>query len=506
MTTLVDIQQEYIKRRCKKDPLYFINNFVYTLSFSDKNPSGKLMKFKLYDFQESFINELTWSFQNKQDIVLDKSRDMGVTWLNVSWDVWAWLFLDNFQCLWGSKKEDDVDSGGNPKTMFGKADIILQNLPSFLLPKGWEPYNHRNFMRMKNPENGNIISGESANPHFSRSGRFSKIFLDEFAFWEFAEAVWSATGDSSRYRVIVSTPHGMSNMFADIRFGGNIKHIEMHWRLHPEKGKDAWYDEAQLRWRSPWYDKEIKRRLTSKDASIKNIQQELDISYIQSGDPVFPAATLTRYLIKQRHPIFGENYAIGADVSQGIEGGDLSAFTVLCKSTGEQVFAWGGKCSVEEFAWKLIEFGNEYNEALLGVEINNGGLAVLNVVKKHYRKVYYQRRWDKQTDRTTNNIGWHTNKKTKSIMITELQAAIIMKEIKISDEKTIDELMVYETDGTDKYGAPKGKHDDYLMALAIAWQVLKDVKIPLPEDERYRRERKKQAKTKKRFVSSVCGY
>ena len=127
-------------------------------------------------------------------------------------------------------------------------------------------------MKIINPENGNTITGESANQDFSRSGRFTKIFMDEFAFWEYSERAWTASSDSSPHRVLISTPNGLGNTFADIRFGGNAKHVEMHWRIHPDKGKGAWFDEEQGIWRSEWYDQELERRLTGNDSSLKNIK------------------------------------------------------------------------------------------------------------------------------------------------------------------------------------------------------------------------------------------
>ena len=185
---------------------------------------------------------------------------MGATWVTLGWLVHHWLFDDAFQALIGSRKEDLVDNG-EMDSLFGRIAYIVGRLPAWMLPTGYNHDKHRKYMTLINPASGNAMVGESANQNFARQGRYSVIMLDEFAFWEWARAVWTGTADAGM-RVPLSTPNG-GNFFKELRFSGRIAVYTLHWRTHPHKG-DAWYKIEQGR-RTP-----------------EDIAQELDISYDKS--------------------------------------------------------------------------------------------------------------------------------------------------------------------------------------------------------------------------------
>lgn len=248
--------------KARRDPVFFFNQFCWTY---DPRPEAKPNHFPFltYPFQDDYIRHLEESFKRVEDVLTDKSRDMGVSWMILGWIVWHWLFDKSFNALVGSRKEDLVDNS-QVDSLFGKMDYIIRRLPAWILPAGYEHEKHRTFSRIVNPESGNAIQGESANRDFSRQGRYSLVFLDEFAFWDHADSVWTATADSAPIRVVVSTPHGKSNKFADLRFSSKIKVITLHWSLHPFKNQD-------------WYESEKKRR------NPREVAQELDIDYESSG-------------------------------------------------------------------------------------------------------------------------------------------------------------------------------------------------------------------------------
>jgi hypothetical protein len=488
-----------------------VDNFGVTHNPRIKEGKGeKLIPFKLFQYQKDFLKRLQWCYENDENMLVDKSRDMGATWCVLYFIFWRWLFEKNSTFLIGSQKGDDVDKFGNPNCLFGKYDIMLDWLEakySFLLPRGFNRNKHRNTMSIKNPQNQSYILGDSNTGDFSRSGRCNMIFMDEFASWENQEAVWSAVADTSPCNVMVSTPKGMSNTFAQLRFGGHIEHFEMHWRLHPGKAKDAKQDPITKNWTSPWYEREVYKRSTEDGQLLQTIKQELDINYIQTGDPVFPDEFLYLDIKKGVHPDPNENYAIGADVSGGLEGSDFQSFDIIAKSTGQQVYSWEGKLDPELFAYKLIAFGKLFNNALLGVEVNYSDL-VMSIVKKNYTNLYHQKITSKATDEITTRVGWNTGWTNKEGMIGRLQSAIVNGNLKITHKRTLDELRIYKiTEGSvvNKYSAPKGKHDDKVMSLGITWEVLQDVPMPLTEVQKQVMQERK--KTSKRLVfSPTTGY
>lgn len=248
--------------KARRDPVFFFNQFCWTY---DPRPEAKPNHFPFltYPFQDDYIRELEAAYKGVYDLLTDKSRDMGVSWLVLGWKVHHWLFDASYNALVGSRKEDLVDNF-QPDSLFGKIAYIVQRLPSWLLPTGFNYDKHRTFMKLVNSASGNTIQGESANRDFSRQGRYTSILLDEFAFWEFADSVWTATADSAPIRFPVSTPRGKNNKFADLRHSGKIKSISLHWTLHPHKDQE-------------WYEREKSRR------TPREVAQELDIDYEASG-------------------------------------------------------------------------------------------------------------------------------------------------------------------------------------------------------------------------------
>lgn len=174
---------------CKDDPLMFIDTFCYT--FNPKVEPYHL-PFKLFPFQKAYVLQLKKAIDDGYDFFAEKCREMGITYTTLATLLWYWLYVPGSNFLLGSRKEDYVDNRGGSKgdvsnkeeSLFGKLEYMIQRLPKFLLPKKFSVEKNMTFMSLTNPENGNVISGESSNSNFSRGGRFKAIFLDEFAFWD----------------------------------------------------------------------------------------------------------------------------------------------------------------------------------------------------------------------------------------------------------------------------------------------------------------------------------
>lgn len=254
-------------RMCQQDIIYWVNIFAATYD-PRKNPST--IPFITYPYEDKLLLDLVESIRTQKDILIEKSRDMGVTWCVVLAFTWFWNFQgEGFDFLVGSRKEQYIDTIGNMDTIMEKVRFLIRNMPTWMRPKGFDFKTHSNYLKIVNPDTKATITGEATNNNFSRSGRRRAIFFDEFAFWECDQQAWRASADASNCRIVVSTPCGFNNQFAKLRHSGSIRVETLHWRLHPEK------DQA-------WYDNECKRR--SFDAV--EIAQELDINYEGSEEGV----------------------------------------------------------------------------------------------------------------------------------------------------------------------------------------------------------------------------
>jgi hypothetical protein len=254
------VAREHMLELCAADALFWINSFVYTYN-PRKTPS--VVPFITYPYEDKLILELVARIRDQKDYLIDKSRDMGVTWCVIAVLTWFWQFGgEGFDFLVGSRKEQYIDVVGNMDTLIEKMRFILRNQPKWMLPEGFDWKAHSNYMKIINPVSKATVTGEATNNNFSRGGRRRAIFFDEFAFWEVDEAAWRASADSTNCRIVVSTPNGLSNQFAKLRFSNSIDYTSLHWKLHPEK------DQA-------WYENECRRR---NNDSVE-IARELDINY-----------------------------------------------------------------------------------------------------------------------------------------------------------------------------------------------------------------------------------
>ena len=241
---------------------YWCEQFCYT--FDPRDTANPHKRFILFPYQIRDAEILINCIRGGENALLDKSRDMGASWLAVAVIAWCWLFDESFHALVGSRKEDLVDDK-TIDSLFGKIDYILDRLPWWMVP-GYDSTKNRKKLHIEHPS-GNLITGESANPNFGRGPRKNLVYLDEFAFWPDDKLVWTGISDTAPCKIVTSTPCGEANQFAALRFGsGDINIITQHWTDHPFK------DFA-------WYEAERHKR----NYDPVSIAQELDIDYKASA-------------------------------------------------------------------------------------------------------------------------------------------------------------------------------------------------------------------------------
>lgn len=244
---------------CRRSVTHFVNNWCFTF---DPRRAPKNFPFHLYSFQSDVLSWLDERYKNKETGLIEKSRDMGLTWLVTAWTTHKWLFNPGFHALFGSRTEKLVDDK-TINSIFGKIRYIIYKLPQFLAPQISQESSHDAYMRIINPANENQIVGESTNINFGRGGRSSVCFLDEFAHVEHSEVIWASISENSDCIIPLSTPNGKGNEFSRLKHENKVPVKTIHWSQHPLKTKE-WY-EAKKRDMQPW-----------------QIAQELDLSYERS--------------------------------------------------------------------------------------------------------------------------------------------------------------------------------------------------------------------------------
>ena len=168
-----------------------------------------------------------------------------------------------------------------------------------------------------------------------------------------------------------------------------------------------------------------------------------------------------------------KEYVIGADVAEGLKGGDFSVATVVDTSTMEVVARWRGHCDPDKFGEILGALGTYYNYALIGVEVNNHGLTTVQKLRDTFYTNLYKRDrgYDEEWETPTVNLGWKTDMRTKRLMIDDLIKLVRERAIKDKDVVFINEAFSYVRDERGRMNAEEGSHDDVVMSTAIAYQL-----------------------------------
>lgn len=192
-----------------------------------------------------------------------------------------------------------------------------------------------------------------------------------------------------------------------------------------------------------------------------------------------------------QEPEHNKFYCIGADVAEGLVGGDYSVAQV-----GDEDFnvvaKWYGHIDPDLFGLELVKLAHYYNKAYIGVENNNHGLTTLkSIQREEYWNIYYSKVYDKIADQLTQKMGWTTSVRTKPMMIDKLAEFIREMYLGLYDEITINELFTYIIEDNGTTNAQPGTHDDCVMSLAILLQLLLEGKgdnfVPeVPNDEKRR--------------------
>jgi len=233
--------------KCKLSPFYFITKYCYTLAPQRKSKIELIPK---WDYIELLIDNI----HRDQNNLIEKSRQMTVSWISQAYNIWGLLFGNGYSALNLSRKEGLVDDSSH-NSLFGKMRFIYKNLPEWMIEEQLGQYQPVDrlfkFLNVENKIRNNSIIGESANPDAGRSGNYKKVFADEFAFVNKSENVYSGFDEACPTgKNLISTPSwkGKKTCFYRLRQDAlkqlnDYKIIRIHWIKHPERNKE-WYKQA----------------------------------------------------------------------------------------------------------------------------------------------------------------------------------------------------------------------------------------------------------------------
>lgn len=169
-------------------------------------------------------------------------------------------------------------------------------------------------------------------------------------------------------------------------------------------------------------------------------------------------------------------YAITVDPSEGT-GGDPGAAVVYDRKTGEHVATLHGQFPPWELAEVVATLGIRYNRALVVVERNNHGHAVLEALEHIEvktgphdadKRIGYPNIYQAEDEK----LGWLSTEVSRVSALDALEAAHRTGEWVTPDVKVTGEMLTFVVNKKGKAEAAAGAHDDLVMATAIMRDVL----------------------------------
>ena len=408
---------------------YFLKNVVYF-----QGPGGPLSPDK---WEEPQL-KIAQSLQDNPETIVLKSRQCGMSWILAAYTLWKAAFRPHSRVIILSTTETAA------KKLKQRINFIYDNMPTYM--KSTIGANNVESMEFK--DIASYISCVSSAPTSSRGETVSLVILDEFAFMEKADLIWSAvrfTATHGGQIIISSTPNGVGNEFhriwADANNGLNSF---VPLKLH--------YSELSF------YTEEMIAKL-KQGSNSDAWNQEMECSFLLSGRPVFSiidVEEICKHPLKI--PVEGEVFAGGIDPSDGAI--DFTGIMVLSQQWREVYSEVHRKPLVEgiEYAKRLLE---KYPGIWI-IEKNNHGSAYIAELQKHF-----------QFNPRVSIIPFTTSNKTKGGLFNRLTIAVEKQELMLNSKIVKNEMMTMQYVNSQDSNATHikaftGYHDDMVMALALA--------------------------------------
>jgi hypothetical protein len=491
-----EVLQQDLMKACSESLLYWINTFSWTFHQMDVAGGDRIaspyahVPFITWEVQDDLlmtfvkclptVEEIRAGEGKSEDILIDKSRDMGASWMCINFLHWLWLFRKDAQLLELSRTESYVDQAGNMKALFQRHDYINQWLPDWMLPPDCKPnQRERTKMHMRNRLNGACIDGESTTQHAASGDRRLVGLLDEFSKVEKGALMRSATRDACLMRIVNSTGAGPGTEYSKWKKSGKIRVFPLMWFDHPDKGLDRYViqDGVTKAWkiRSPWYDhectvrspKEMAREIDAIDmeaGSLRLTTSNIDKHIVLFGrDPksrwdvkfkrgvpdddvpaIFKRRTVDKVeakrtrdgklrvwvdLVKGR-PDQTKDYIFGIDISKG-QGASNSVVSIKCRQTREKIAEWRDAETPPYEMAKIVAalalwVGGRRKVPFMKWEMNGPGWDFGRVMVKTYKYPYYYRNrkvGDKQ-EKKGKKYGWHSSQSAKDVLMDAYDRAL----------------------------------------------------------------------------------
>lgn len=468
-------------RKCRKSLSHFATTHCRILASNDR--SGAWIPFTLWPAQQQVAADL----ETHREVIALKARQLGFTWLVVTFALRELLFNPVATVLFFSKRDDEAAElvGFRLREMYAR-------LPDWMRTDAITADKAHEFA---------LRTGSRALAFATTGGRSytaTLAIIDEADHVPDLQRMLSAikpTVDAGGRLILLSTvdksqPESpLKRLYRAARAGENtFRPIFAPWTAAPWRTQ-AWYEEKR-------------RTILTATGALDDLHQEYPATDAEALAPRqldkrIPSAWLTQcyqeaksidadahYAPAQRLPAIpalfvfarpqpGRAYVIGADPAEGNPTSDDSALIVLDAQAGEEVATLAGKFEPTVFAGYIAQLEQWYNCAAVLVERNNHGHAVIAQLGELGLS-------DTLVAGHDNRTGWMSSTLGKVRMYDAAADAIRNREVTIHSFGTLVQLQ--SIDGS-TLRAPEGQHDDRADAFALACAAR--LQVPAVSDDCY---------------------
>jgi len=295
--------------------------------------------------------------------------------------------------------------------------------------------------------NGGFVAVRSAEKSDGLRGEgLDFVVMDECASMRktaWTEEIRPALTDRKGKALFIGTPKGRNHFFELFQKG--------------ERGEEDWKS-----WRFPTVSnpkidpKEVEA--AKRDLPEVVFRQEYLAEFVDNAGSVFRNVEGCAVL-EPREPEENRVYVAGADIANAE---DFTVIAIIDAETKEMVHQERfNRVDYPILEARIIGIYKRWHLKSIKIEVNGIGQGVIDHLRREGIMV----------------IPFMTNNSTKQAIIQNLQVAFEQNSIKVLNDRQLkNELLNYEEKRTQSgayiYNAPKGQHDDCVMALAIAWDNL----------------------------------
>lgn len=231
--------QHALIEQSREDPLFWLNTFVFIFEPRKTEASKKPRKlpFITWPHQDVALRQMLASFGDS-DVVIDKSRGEGASWIVLMLYLHHWLFHEMMLFGVTSRTLLAADNPSNQGSLMWKLTWALDQLPFWMIPKKERSETKHT---LRNLENGSCITAHACTDDMAVGDRYFSFFMDELSRFQRGDdyTAWTSTQAVTDCRIACGTPFGPAGQYFDLVHDteSELVKIVLDWKDNPTKTK-----------------------------------------------------------------------------------------------------------------------------------------------------------------------------------------------------------------------------------------------------------------------------